>query len=389
MMLTVDTAPAPPGQERPYPEPTKTGTIAFDYPKTGLKGDTSYKVWGSLDSGKTPLICLHGGPGAAHNYLLPVSLVFQDYGVPVVMYDQIGCGKSTHFPDKKGDGTFWFPQLFMDELENLKAALGITVFDLFGQSWGGMLAGQYAIERQPQGLRKLIISDSPSDMLVWVQVADELRKGLPNDVQETLTRCEREGKTDTEEYEKAVEVFYSRHLCRVLPFPTELNDSFAQIKEDPTVYETMNGPSEFFVIGTLKGWGITEDLNKITEKTVPGGLLLLNGFYDEHVLCFELSVAYSGIHTAGWDLPQDIGQFSSKIFDKNDTPGCGLRRSTEGMLLYFGHVRCKVRLPVQTPGPESSPGVTTSVMLEMKEQFPSERLSAVSWPTMRCMLARS
>nr|POE99407.1 l-amino acid amidase [Quercus suber] len=280
-MATVITTSAPPGQERPYPKPSKVGKITFEYAKTGLKGETSYKVWGSLGSGKTPLICLHGGPGAAHNYLLPISLISEDFGIPVVMYDQIGCGQSTHFPDKKGDGDFWFPDLFMDELENVRAALGIKEFDLLGQSWGGMLAGQYAIERQPQGLRKLIISDSPSDMKVWVQVANRLRKALPKDVQETLERCEREGRTDTEEYEKAVEVFYGRHVCRVLPFPKEANESFDQIKEDPTVYETMNGPSEFYVIGTLKNWAITEDLKKITEKTVPGGLLVINGLFDE------------------------------------------------------------------------------------------------------------
>lgn len=283
-------SPRPPGQERPYPKPDKTGKIPFEYPTNGLKGETSYLQWGDLSSNKTPLICLHGGPGVGHIYLLPISLIYKDYGIPVIMYDQIGCGGSTRFKDKRGDGKFWTPQLFMAELDNLKSHLGIKEFDLLGQSWGGMLGGQYAIEKQPSGLRKLIISDSPSDMVVWVDVANKLRKALPKDVRETLEKCEKEGRTDSEEYEEAVMYFYGLHVCRIDPFPDEMTRSFAGLKEDDTVYQTMNGPSEFYVIGTLKNWSITEDLKKITAKTVPGGLLVMNGYYDEAQ--DETTVAY-------------------------------------------------------------------------------------------------
>lgn len=260
-MSSVDTkeppGPSPPGQVRSYPKPDKTGKIPFSYEKTGLKGETFYKQWGNLSSSsKVPLICLHGGPGATHSYLLPICLINKDFDIPVIMYDQVGCGESTRFKDRKGDGEFWTPELFMAELDNLKSHLGIKEFDLLGQSWGGMLGGQYAIDRQPPGLRKLIISDSPSDMKVWVKVANRLREDLPKNVQETLTRLEKEGKTDTEEYEEAVVVFYRRHVCRVNPFPAEMNAVMEALKEDNTVYETMNGPSEFYVIGTLKEWWV-------------------------------------------------------------------------------------------------------------------------------------
>lgn len=271
----------PPGQTRSYPEPTKEGTIPFEYSKTGLKGETWYQLWGDLSSNKTPLICLHGGPGIPPNYLLPISLIHTDHDIPVLMYHQIGCGKSTHFKDKRGDTDFWAIDMFMAELDNVKAALGIKEFDLLGHSWGGMLAANYAIDKQPKGLRKLIISNSPSDMKVWVQTANRLRKELPQDVQVTLDRCEREGKTDTEEYEEAVTVFYNRHACRLEPWPKEILDSFGYLKEDSTVYETMNGPSEFYVVGSLKTWSITEELTRITAKTAPGGLLVVNGYFDE------------------------------------------------------------------------------------------------------------
>ena len=225
----------PPGQTRPYPSPTTSGKIPFTDTRTNTTSETTYWLWGSLTSGKVPLICLHGGPGVPHNYLLPIALVHADHDVPILMYDQIGCGQSTHFADKKGDVDFWTPALFMAELENLKSALGITEFDLLGQSWGGMLAGQYAIERQPEGLRKLVVADSPASMPGWVKEGDKFRAELPEEVKEVLDRCEREGRTDSEEYEKATMYFYSLYMCRRDPFPKELNDSFAQLGEDNTV----------------------------------------------------------------------------------------------------------------------------------------------------------
>jgi L-proline amide hydrolase len=76
-------------------------------------------------------------------------------------------------------------------------------------------------------------------MKTWVKVCNKLREELPKDVRETLTKHEKDGTTDSPEYEAAVQVFYERHLCRITPFPQDLVDSFAQLKEDSTVYNTM------------------------------------------------------------------------------------------------------------------------------------------------------
>lgn len=256
--------------------------MPFSHEKTGLKGETYYLVWGDVkNSDKTPLICVHGGPGATHNYLLPISLIYEDFGIPVVMYDQIGCGQSTHFRNLRGDTKTWTPDLFMDEFEMLMDHLGIKTYDFLGQSWGGMLGGQFALQRQPKNLRKLIISDSPSSMIQWVKTANHLRTLLPKDVQETLTRCEKEGKTDTDEYEEAVMVYYRHYVCRLKDWPSEVNDAFAALKDDDTVYWTMNGPSEFYVSGSLKTWSIDDGLKEITEETCPGGMLVINGYWDE------------------------------------------------------------------------------------------------------------
>ena len=163
----------------------------------------------------------------------------------------------------------------MAELDNLKKHLGISTFDLLGQSWGGMLGSQYAATR-PSGLRRLCICDSPTDMVTWVKVANEMRALLPADVQETLTRLEAEEKTDTKEYDEAVLAFTERFVVRVKPMPKEYAESEAVIKDDGTVYHTMNGPSEFHVIGSLKTWNVVSDLKNIQVPT-----LLVNGAYDE------------------------------------------------------------------------------------------------------------
>jgi len=179
-------------------------------------------------------------------------------------------------PEKKGDSSFWVPELFLDELDNLLSHLGIQDdYDLLGQSWGGMLGAVHAIQ-QPKGLHRLIIANSPADMEMFVAANDRLRLGLPEDVQQTLTKHEAEGTTDVKEYEDAVMVFYDKHLCRVKPMPKEVGMVFHWLEKDPTVYHTMNGPSEFHVTGSLKTWSVISDAHKISVPT-----FLVNGAYDE------------------------------------------------------------------------------------------------------------
>ena len=236
---------------------------------------TWYRVEGSLrDGGKAPVVVLHGGPGAAHDYLDSVAEVARRAGRPCVLYDQIGCGRSQHLRDAPPG--FWSVELFRRELNALIDHLQIGGrYHVLGQSWGGMLAMEHALEHPP-GLRSLVVADSPASMDLWVQEANRLRALLPADVQETLTRHETEGTTDSQEYEQAMTVFYERHVCRVLPFPDSLQRTFAQLNDDPTVYHTMNGPSEFHVVGKLRTWDITPRLGDVR---VP--VLVISGEHDE------------------------------------------------------------------------------------------------------------
>ncbi|MFZ0158800.1 MAG: proline iminopeptidase-family hydrolase [Kineosporiaceae bacterium] len=242
---------------------------------TWAGGETWYRVVCGLspDDGRLPLVVLHGGPGAAHNYCEPIAELIAQTGRAVVLYDQLGCGLSQHLPEAPAE--FWTPQLFKDELVALTEHLGIAArYAVLGQSWGGMLGMEHALDH-PAGLRALVVADSPASMRLWVQEANRLRTLLPREVETTLQAHEAAGTTDHPAYLAAVQVFYDRHLCRV-PSPPCVQASFAQIDSEPTVYHTMNGPSEFHVIGTLKDWDITHRLPEITTPT-----LLVSGAHDE------------------------------------------------------------------------------------------------------------
>ncbi|KAI9711181.1 MAG: hypothetical protein M1820_002168 [Bogoriella megaspora] len=254
------------------------GEIPFYVPQAGKPCHTWYKIVGELkgDASKIPLITLHGGPGACHELLGSLADLNEQCGIPVVFYDQIGNGKSTHLRGKAGDESFWVEDLFIRELDNLIEYLGLrTGFDLYGQSWGGMLASRYAT-LHPVGLRKLIIANAPASVKLVLKGEEALRAALPKDVRETLEKCEREGRTDSEEYESALQVYRKRHICRIEPFPEELRIAARHMKEDPTVSKTMWGGDKLKPTGNLKDWTIMEDIPKIEADT-----LILNGRYDQ------------------------------------------------------------------------------------------------------------
>jgi L-proline amide hydrolase len=260
-------------------------------------GWTWYRVDGALGAiGRAPLVIVHGGPGAAHDYLEPVADLATTAGRPCILYDQIGCGRSQHLPDAPTD--FWTVELFRRELGALVAHLGIAGrYHVLGQSWGGMLCMEHALEHPP-GLRSLVVANSPASLQLWLAEANRLRSLLPPSVQETLTRHEAAGTTDSPEYEQAVLAFYERHLCRI-PFPDGLQRTFAQMSEDPTVYHTMNGPSEFHVIGTLTGWDITPRLGGVR---VP--VLVISGEHDEATPAVVRPLV-DALPDARWELIED------------------------------------------------------------------------------------
>ncbi|KAI0099256.1 Alpha/Beta hydrolase protein [Nemania sp. FL0031] len=262
--------------------PTREGEVEFPAPGAGKPCLTWYKVVGKLEA--PPLIALHGGPGAGHEYMETLVDLYEQHGIPIVLYDQVGCGRSTHFREKHGDEGFWTMDLFVAELDNLIDHLQLRDlgFSLLGQSWGGILGGAYAC-RRPKGLRKLIIAGGPASMPLYMEGCKHLLAQLPPDVRRTIEECERKGDYESEEFTKASAVFYARHFCRLDPYPEAVQIGFQHLKEDPTAYLTMQGPSEFTIVGSFKDWEPYKEAHNIEVPT-----LLLNGEHDEAMdLCIE------------------------------------------------------------------------------------------------------
>jgi L-proline amide hydrolase len=223
------------------------------------------------DEGLVPLLCLHGGPGANWLHLKPYEALSDRRRV--VFYDQLGAGNSA--VTEPHEPAMWTPELYVEEVDAVREALGLERVHVLGHSWGGMLGMQYASGR-PEGLVSLIVESSPASVPDWMPEVARLRSELPPEVEATLRAHEEAGTTDDPAYEEAVMVFYNRHLCRTDPWPDWLVQCFQALDANPEVYHSMNGPSEFHVIGTIKDWDISDRLGEIQVPT-----LVFSGRYDE------------------------------------------------------------------------------------------------------------
>ena len=157
---------------------------------------------------------------------------------------------------------------------------------------------QYALT-QPTGLASLIVANSPASIPLFSSETNRLREDLPSEVQQTLLKHEAAGTTDDPEYKEAMTVFYRRHVCRVEPWPDCVTRTFENVAQAPEVYYTMNGPSEFHVIGVIKDWDITDRLGEIGVLT-----LVIGGRYDE-VTPTITEIVHRGIPGSEWVIFED------------------------------------------------------------------------------------
>jgi L-proline amide hydrolase len=266
---------------------TTKGWVPFDRYRTW------YRVTGVAGGELPAVVVIHGGPGSTHDYLLNLCSL-AEHGFPVVHYDQLGGGGSTRLPDAGAD--FWTPELFGDELDNLVFRLGIEDnYVLYGQSWGGLVAARHAA-RRPEGLRGLVIANSPASYELWREEMDVLRAQLPPGVDERLRSHEAAGTTDTQEYFDLMRAFYDRHVCRVVPWPADYLASYMEMADNNTVYSVMNGPSEFTVSGTLKDYSVIDCLEDIEAPT-----LLISGRHDE-ATPVTVEPYQDRIHDVRWEI---------------------------------------------------------------------------------------
>ncbi|MBM3147210.1 MAG: proline iminopeptidase-family hydrolase [Actinobacteria bacterium] len=252
-----------------------------DIGTTSREGYLPFRDWQTwylvIDGGLTsaggkrpPLLVLHGGPGIPHDYLDPLAELAHD-GRDVVFYDQVGCGEST----RPHDPSVWSVDLFVEELENVRRGLGLERVHILGQSWGGMLALDYAV-RRPQGVAGLVLADTAPSMEQWVAESARLRAELPDDVRTTLEEHEAAGTIESPEYQAAMMAFYAEHVCRADPWPEYVERAFSALEEDSEVYNTMWGPNEFTCTGSLKTWDVRDRLADIDIPT-----LVVCGRHDE------------------------------------------------------------------------------------------------------------
>ncbi len=232
---------------------------------------TGGRVWYRSEGAgeRTPLLILHGGPGAASYYVEPLADAIAEHRRTVV-YDQLGCGRS----DAPDDVSLWTIDRFVEEVDQVRRALGLERCHLLGQSWGGWLAIDYMC-RAPRGIAGLVLASTSASLPQFTAEARRLIGELPEPARTTLIELGERGEYDSPAYAEAVMEFYRRHVCRLDPWP----DAFvrtAETLDGNQVYLTMNGPTEFDVIGTLRTWNRTADLARITVPT-----LVTCGRYDE------------------------------------------------------------------------------------------------------------
>lgn len=211
------------------------GTVPFKVEGIDEPCYTWYKVYGDLKGTPeniNPLLLYPGGPGACHEYLIPLVDLYEKHGIPLVLFDPVGNGKSSSLSQKADDVSFWTPELFENELRNLVNYLGLDEhgFDFLGQSWGGMLGSRYAAS-QPKGLRKLVLASAPSSVKLLNEHDKRLLSEFPQEVQDAFEKAEKEGRFDSEEYQLAALEFYKKHLCRADPWPSELESTVGHLEE--------------------------------------------------------------------------------------------------------------------------------------------------------------
>jgi proline iminopeptidase len=228
-------------------------------------GPVWYRVTGA---GKgVPLMVLHGGPGGTSCSLGVLSKLS---GQPLVIYDQLGSGRSGRPADRK----LWTVERFVEELHAVRQQLGLKRMHLMGHSWGASLATAYVLAKGTTGIESLVLASGLLSTKDWIADAEELRKELPLDVQTMLRRHEAAGTTDSDEY-RVAEQEYTRRFVRRSQKGSPTPECEGSVG-NKVIYEQMWGPSEFHATGSLKSFDVT---GRLGELKLP--VLLMVGEFDE------------------------------------------------------------------------------------------------------------
>ena len=233
-----------------------------------------FNVWTKKfgNNPKIKVLLLHGGPGGTHEFFESFESFFPKEGIEFYEYDQLG----SYFSDKPTDSSLWTTERFVEEVEQVRKALGLNKdnFYLLGHSWGGILATEYALKYQAN-IKGLIISNMMASCPAYGKYADDvLAKQMDKKVLDTIRAIEAKGDFSNPKYMELLTTnFYNEHLCRLKQWPEALNRAFPHINSQ--IYVMMQGPSEFGVSGRLENWDRSKDLPQLKIPT-----LTIGGKYD-------------------------------------------------------------------------------------------------------------
>lgn len=251
---------------------------------------TYYRVVGEQGQGKKPLILLHGGPGSTHNYFEVLDEMAVD-GRQLIMYDQLGCGKSA----VPSNPSLWTKETWTEELIALREHLGLDEVHILGQSWGGMLAIIYACDYQPKGIKSLILSSTLPSAKLWAQEQHRMIKFMSEEDQAAIAKAEATGNYDDPAYLAANDRFMVRHAAAV---PTA--DSPEPLRREKVAgtesYITGWGPNEYSPTGTLHDYEYTD---KLPNLNIPS--LVTSGTNDLSTPLVAKTM-FDAIPNAKWEL---------------------------------------------------------------------------------------
>ncbi|MGX8904560.1 proline iminopeptidase-family hydrolase [Streptomyces netropsis] len=204
------------------------------------------RIWYEIlnaDAPGTPVVTVHGGPGTPHDYLRPLANLLP--GHPVVVYDQLGCGRSAG-PTDPG---LWRLERFVDELDALLGALGLERFHLLAHSFGTMIACDFVLRGGPRRPDRLVLLSPVLNVRKYEDDMRQLLFRLPAQTAQALSDGLRTGRYDTPAFAEAAIVFAERHMCRT-DWPDVLMD--ATLGTAAPVRDTMWGRTEFQLTGSLR-----------------------------------------------------------------------------------------------------------------------------------------
>lgn len=234
---------------------------------------TYYRVVGA-EYKKTPLLFLHGGPGSTHNSFEVLDRMADLNKRPLIMYDQIGCGNS-FVPGKHPD--LFNRGVWCDEIDALRAALGLKEIHLLGHSWGGMLEIIYMCDRKPQGVFSLTLSSTLSSASLWKEETHRLINEMDERDRTVLLNGEKNNDFESEAFKESYLKYVIKHIGRNFPKFEVLPDCLTRekIKGDEAYLEGW-GPSEFSPTGNLADYEYTD---RLSEIKIP--VLIMSGAHDE------------------------------------------------------------------------------------------------------------